>query len=239
MSVLGVMRACLGLGLGLGLCVGVALAEGPAPRMGTTLVAARWGNSPRDGGVVVGADSRTSRGTLVSNRLADKVTALSESIVVARSGSAADSQLVVERARHEMARAQLECDGQAMTVRASAQLVSRLCHDNDGLSVSLLCAGWDHVHGAQLFSVPRGGSLVAATDVGFAFSGSGSAFVLGWCDAHWHPGMTQDECVEFVDQALALATARDGSSGGARQLVTIDASGTRRQVRGPADGAGS
>ena len=38
---------------------------------------------------MVGADSRTSRGDFVTNRLANKITPLADSIVVARSGSAA------------------------------------------------------------------------------------------------------------------------------------------------------
>lgn len=50
----------------------------------TTLVAARF-----EGGVVVGADSRTSQGSFVANRLTDKITPVAPSIFLARSGSSA------------------------------------------------------------------------------------------------------------------------------------------------------
>lgn len=50
----------------------------------TTLVAARF-----DGGVVIGADSRTSQGNFVANRLTDKITPVAPSIFLARSGSSA------------------------------------------------------------------------------------------------------------------------------------------------------
>lgn len=50
----------------------------------TTLVAARF-----EGGVVIGADSRTSQGSFVANRLADKITPVAPSIFLARSGSSA------------------------------------------------------------------------------------------------------------------------------------------------------
>lgn len=50
----------------------------------TTLVAARF-----EGGVVIGADSRTSQGSFVANRLTDKITLVSPGIFLARSGSSA------------------------------------------------------------------------------------------------------------------------------------------------------
>ena len=46
---------------------------------GTTLVAVEF-----DGGVVLGADTRTSMGTLVSNRVTDKLTPISSHIMACR-----------------------------------------------------------------------------------------------------------------------------------------------------------
>ena len=52
-----------------------------------------------DGGVVVGADSRTSAGSYVANRVSDKLTAVHDRIYCCRSGSAADTQAVSDYAR--------------------------------------------------------------------------------------------------------------------------------------------
>ena len=60
-----------------------------APETGTTIVAVSYG-----GGVVLGADSRVSTGTYVSNRASDKIALLSDKVFLLRSGSAADTQLV-------------------------------------------------------------------------------------------------------------------------------------------------
>lgn len=49
-----------------------------------------------DGGVVIGADSRTSSGTYVSNRVTDKLTRISDKIYCCRSGSAADTQAIAD-----------------------------------------------------------------------------------------------------------------------------------------------
>lgn len=49
-----------------------------------------------DGGVVVGADSRTSMGVYVSNRVTDKLTRVTDHIYCCRSGSAADTQAIAD-----------------------------------------------------------------------------------------------------------------------------------------------
>lgn len=53
-----------------------------------------------DGGVVLGADSRTSTGSYIANRVADKIVPVTDSIWTCRSGSAADTQAVVEYAKY-------------------------------------------------------------------------------------------------------------------------------------------
>ena len=62
---------------------------GSPPHTGTTIVAIQY-----DGGVVLGADSRVSTGTYVSNRASDKITHLADFVYLLRSGSAADTQAV-------------------------------------------------------------------------------------------------------------------------------------------------
>ena len=54
----------------------------------TTIMAACYKD-----GVVLGADSRTSTGSYVANRVTDKLTKLTDRIYVCRSGSAADTQV--------------------------------------------------------------------------------------------------------------------------------------------------
>lgn len=49
-----------------------------------------------DGGVIIGADSRTSTGSYVANRVTDKLTRVSDTIYCCRSGSAADTQAIAD-----------------------------------------------------------------------------------------------------------------------------------------------
>lgn len=62
-----------------------------APHTGTTIVAVCFAD-----GVVIGADSRVSTGTYVSNRASNKITPLADAVYLLRSGSAADTQAVAD-----------------------------------------------------------------------------------------------------------------------------------------------
>lgn len=55
-----------------------------------------------DGGVIIGADSRTSTGGYVANRIADKLTQLSNKIYCCRSGSAADTQAIADVVQYSL-----------------------------------------------------------------------------------------------------------------------------------------
>lgn len=67
----------------------------PPPHTGTTIVAVTF-----NGGVVIGADSRVSTGTYISNRASNKIAALTDHIYLLRSGSASDTQAVGDYGKH-------------------------------------------------------------------------------------------------------------------------------------------
>ena len=62
---------------------------------GTTIMAI-----PFENGVIMGADSRTSTGTYVADRVSNKIVQLHDSIWACRSGSAADTQALTDYVRH-------------------------------------------------------------------------------------------------------------------------------------------
>ena len=51
-------------------------------------------------GVIIGADSRTTLGSYVANRVTDKLTPVHDRIFCCRSGSAADTQAVADIVRY-------------------------------------------------------------------------------------------------------------------------------------------
>ncbi|CAM9316131.1 unnamed protein product, partial [Discosporangium mesarthrocarpum] len=186
---------------------------------GTTVMAVAY-----DGGVIMGADSRTSMGTYVSNRVADKITYLHDFIYCCRSGSAADTQAVSDYVRHFLSSHSMEV-GRLPTVKTASNLVKTLVYQNkDQLLVGMIIAGWDPVEGGSVYEIPMGGTVIKQK---FAVGGSGSTYIYGHLDAAFREGMTKEEAKQFVSKAISHAMARDGSSGGVIRMVCIDESGVR------------
>ncbi|OAY69477.1 proteasome subunit beta type-6 [Ananas comosus] len=187
---------------------------------GTTIIGVTY-----NGGVVLGADSRTSTGMYVANRASDKITQLTDNVYVCRSGSAADSQVVSDYVRYFLNQHTIQL-GQPATVKVAANLIRLLSYQNKNmLETGLIVGGWDKYEGGQIYSVPLGGTIVRQP---FAIGGSGSSYLYGFFDQAWKEGMSKDEAEELVVKAVSLAIARDGASGGVVRTVIINESGITR-----------
>jgi len=188
--------------------------------MGTSIMAVTY-----KGGVIIGADSRTSTGNYVSNRASDKLSYVSDTIYCARSGSAADTQAVSDIVEYYLNVHRIELGGPP-SVKTAASLFQQVVYNNkDRLLASILVAGFDSQLGGQVYSIPLGGSLIQET---WAISGSGSSYIYGYCDANFKPDMKKEDAQEFVVKALSLAMSRDGSSGGLIRLVIMDKDGAKK-----------
>lgn len=184
---------------------------------GTTIMALKY-----DGGVVLGADTRTSTGQYIANRAARKITQVTDKIFVCRSGSAADTQSITGIVRRYANAHSIDLDENAR-VKNVANLFKYLLYNNrDNLMAGVIIGGYDEVNGAQVYQIPLGGALLESN---FAIGGSGSTFIWGLLDAEYRPNMTKEECQRFVVKLISHALTRDGSSGGMVRLVTIDKEG--------------
>ncbi|ORX95559.1 proteasome-domain-containing protein [Basidiobolus meristosporus CBS 931.73] len=188
--------------------------------LGTTIMAVEF-----DKGVIIGADSRTTTGAYIANRVTDKLTSVHDRIWCCRSGSAADTQAVADIVHYylQMYTAQ---HGEAPSTKVAASLFQELCYSNkDALMAGIIVAGWDKHTGGSVYNIPLGGSLHREP---FAIGGSGSAYIYGYCDSTFRKGMSQADCLEFVRNAVSLAMARDGSSGGVIRMAIITEAGVER-----------
>ena len=175
---------------------------------------------------VLGADSRVSTGTYIANRVSDKIAALHDSIFMCRSGSPADTQAISDYVRFWLSSHAIDLN-RPPTVKTAATLARRLCYENkDALMAGVIVGGWDPTDGAGVYVLPLGGTLMKLP---FAVGGSGSTYIYGYIDSEYKPGMTREECQQFVRKAISHAMARDGSSGGIIRLVTVDSNGTDRE----------
>eukprot|EP01032_Pedospumella_encystans_P011938 gene11938-13847_t len=189
---------------------------------GTTIMAVTF-----DGGVVLGADSRTSTGSYVANRVSDKIVPIHDYVWACRSGSAADTQAVSDYVKYYINSHSTEL-GRLPRVKTCANLMRKICYNNkDRMQAGMICGGWDPYEGGQVYEIPLGGTMMQQK---FALGGSGSSYIYGLVDSTYREGMSKEECKMFVKTAISHAMARDGSSGGVIRLVVIDQSGIEKEV---------
>jgi len=199
--------------------MGTGLKEGEVST-GTTILAL-----PYKEGVIVCADSRTSTGSYVANRVSDKLVQLSDYIYCCRSGSAADTQALTDYVHYYLNQWSLDT-GREPTVKTAAHLMRRLIYENkDMLQAGVIVAGWDDVNGGSVYTITLGGSCL---QLPFATGGSGSIFIAGLLDAEYTPNMSKEEARSLAKKACSHAMCRDGSSGGVIRTVAISSSGVDR-----------
>lgn len=192
--------------------------------LGTSIMAVKFKD-----GVVLGADSRTTTGAYIANRVTDKLTQIHDTIYCCRSGSAADTQAVADMVKYylQIYSAQLPL-GEAPTTEVVANVFQEICYTNkDNLSAGIIVAGFDPKNGGTVYQIPLGG-LIHQLD--YAIAGSGSAFIYGWCDENFKLDMEKDETVLFVKTALSEAIKWDGSSGGVIRMVILTKNGVERLI---------
>ncbi|XP_072035789.1 proteasome subunit beta type-6-like isoform X1 [Amphiura filiformis] len=189
---------------------------------GTTIMAVEF-----DGGVIIGADSRTTTGAYIANRVTDKLTKVHDRIYCCRSGSAADTQAVADIVSYQLEFYSVQT-GEPPEVKVAANLFKEMCYDyRDQLSAGIIIGGWDKKHGGKVYSIPLGG-MISHQPV--AIGGSGSTYMYAYVDKTFKEGMTKEQCMEFVANGIALAMVRDGSSGGVIRLACITEEGVERKT---------
>jgi 20S proteasome subunit beta 1 len=176
---------------------------------------------------MLAADSRTSSGVYVANRVADKIWPLAKNIFALKSGSAADTQFILQNTKEYISQFAIEY-GDKPLVKVAARLVQQFQYEyKDNLSAAVIVCGIDNVEGPQIYSVGLGGSMVKQDIV---LSGSGSAFIYGYVDTNFRTGMSKQDAKNFLKSAVTLAMYRDNSSGGIIRIMDITKDGYQRDV---------
>lgn len=196
--------------------------------LGTSIMAVTFKD-----GVILGADSRTSTGAYIANRVTDKLTRLQDHIWCCRSGSAADTQAVADIVQYHLNLYKMQFDEDA-DVKTAANLLKTLTYENkDQLSAGLIVAGYDkQSKKGEVYSIPLGGSIHKQP---YSIAGSGSTFIYGYCNKNFKENMTKEETINFMKHSLSQAIKWDGSSGGVIRMVILTENGLERLIFYPED----
>ncbi|KAH8238671.1 hypothetical protein KR038_011690 [Drosophila bunnanda] len=188
---------------------------------GTTIMALTF-----DGGVVIGADSRTSADGSVMNRVADKLTELTERIYCCRSGAAADTQALADLVSNNLK--YRGCTGKPVEVFRAACEFRNYCYKNRlNTLAGIIVAGWDERCGGQVYSILLGGMMKRMP---YAVAGSGAPYIKEYVRNHYKPGMNVKQCIELVKTGIEAGIRFDSSSGGVVRIGVIDKDGIKRYL---------
>lgn len=175
---------------------------------------------------MLGADTRTASGVYVANRVADKIWPIAKNIFALKSGSAADTQFLLQISKNYVSQFAIEY-GKLPLVKVATRILQQYQYEyKEHLSAGLIVCGIDDVEGPQIYSVGIGGAVAKQNIV---LSGSGSAFIYGLCDSEYKTGMSKQDAKEFMKKAITLAIYRDNSSGGVIRLIDITKTGYTRE----------
>jgi proteasome beta subunit len=179
---------------------------------GTTIVAATY-----DGGVIMAGDRRATVGNVIAQRDIRKVFQTDEYSCVGIAGTAGLAREMVRLFQVELEHyeklegATLSLDGKAN--RLSAMIRNNLAMAMQGLAVVPLFAGYDLVaETGRIFSYDVTGGRYEQDS--FHTVGSGSVFARGSLKKLYREGMSLDETVLVLLQALYDAADDDSATGG-------------------------
>src|SRR5271156_2571791 len=180
---------------------------------GTTIVGVKFKN-----GVILGADTRATAGTIIADKNCEKIHYLAPNIWCAGAGTAADTDFTTSLISSNLALHGLSTGRTSRGITAVTQLKQYLFRYQGHIGAYLIVAGVDPT-GAHLFSVHAHGS----TDkLPYMTLGSGSLAAMGVLECDYRVGLEKEEAMDLVCRAVLAGIWNDLGSGGSVDLVVIE-----------------
>lgn len=181
-------------------------------KTGTTIVGLVYKD-----GVVLGADTRATEGSIVCDKNCLKIHHISKNIWCCGAGTSADTENVTGLIASQLEMHRLETGAEPRVITALTRLKQRLFQHQGHVSAALVLGGID-VTGAHLYTVYPHGS----TDrLPFATMGSGSLAAMSIFEQGYKDNMEEKEAMDLVDQAIQAGIWNDLGSGGNVDLCVI------------------
>lgn len=170
-----------------------------------------------EGGIVLGADTRATEGTVVSDKNCEKIHYIAPNIYCCGAGTAADTIHLTNLIASQCELLRLSTGSSTRIVTAVTMLKRRLFQYQGHISAYLVLGGVD-VTGAHLYSVHAHGS----TDkLPYVTMGSGSLAAMAVMEAGYKDGMTEAEGINLVSAAIRAGIFNDLGSGSNVDLTVI------------------
>ncbi|WFD31032.1 proteasome endopeptidase complex [Malassezia sp. CBS 17886] len=175
-----------------------------ATSTGTTIVGLIYKD-----GIVLGADTRATEGSIVADKNCEKIHYITESIRCCGAGTAADTEFVTNLISSNMQLHELNTQKRGRVVTAMTLLKQRLFQHQGHIGAALVLGGYDST-GPQLFTIAPHGS----TDkLPYVTMGSGSLAAMSVFENGWREGMDEAQAMDLVVTAVSAGIFNDLGSG--------------------------
>lgn len=188
--------------------------DGPrVKKTGTTIAGIVYNN-----GVVLGADTRATEGSLVCDKNCEKIHNISKEIWCCGAGTSADTENVTGLIQSQLELHRLATGEEPRVITACTRLKQHLFKYQGHVSAALVLGGIDS-EGAHVYTVWPHGS----TDrLPFATMGSGSLAAMAVFEAGYKDDLTQAEAIDIVEAAIQAGIDNDLGSGSNIDICVID-----------------
>jgi proteasome beta subunit len=174
-------------------------------------------------GVVIGADTRATWGTLIANSETRKIFKIDNNLGLTVAGTVGDAQEIIRilRAHNEIYKMN---EGRPLSPKSANSLLSIILQGNKmyPYMVQLIIAGLDGDE-PQIYNMdPIGGYTI---DTGFSVTGSGTEIAMGYLEDSYKKGMPTKDGLRIVARALQMAIRRNSATGDGMIIAAITKSG--------------
>ncbi|KIY70853.1 20S proteasome subunit [Cylindrobasidium torrendii FP15055 ss-10] len=188
-----------------------------ATSTGTTIVGCLFKD-----GIVLGADTRATEGPIVADKNCEKIHYISDNIRCCGAGTAADTEFTTALISSNMELHALHTGRKPRVVTAMTMLKQMLYRYQGQIGAALVLGGVD-ASGPNLFTVAPHGS----TDkLPYVTMGSGSLAAMAVFETGWKAGLSREEALQLVKDAISAGIFNDLGSGSNVDACIITANGT-------------
>ncbi|KAL9226381.1 hypothetical protein vseg_002202 [Gypsophila vaccaria] len=160
-------------------------------------------------GVILGADTRATEGPIVADKNCEKIHYMAPNIYCCGAGTAADTENVTDMVCSQLNLHRHHTGRESRVVTALTLLKSHLFSHQGHVSAALVLGGVD-VTGPHLHTIYPHGS----TDtLPFATMGSGSLAAMSVFESKYREGLSREEGIKLVSEAIASGIFNDLGSG--------------------------
>ncbi|KAI4464655.1 proteasome subunit alpha/beta [Holotrichia oblita] len=183
-----------------------------ATKTGTTIAGIIY-----EDGVILGADTRATEDTTVSDKNCRKIHYLASNMYCCGAGTAADTEMTTNMIASQLELHRLFTNRTVPVCTANQLLKQYLFRYQGYIGAALVLGGVDNT-GPHLYSIYPHGS----TDkLPYTTMGSGSLAAMAVFESRWKPGLTEEEGKKLVRDAIAAGIFNDLGSGSNVDLCVI------------------